>query len=118
MKKKWWLVGFATLGIAGGLAVAIPALQPLRPGVTKANFDRIEYGMTREEVETLFGGPTWSCRIRGQFDVAPPTIVWAGHDGATADIDFLEGAVSEKSWTASTETIPDKLRRWLSWPRN
>ncbi len=117
MKKKWRIIGLATMAIAGGLAAAIPALQPPQPGVMKANFDRIENGMTVDEVEGLFGGPTWSCRIRGNLDMAPVTSVWTGHDGATADISFFKGVVSEKRWTKSTETISDKLRRWLSLPR-
>jgi SmpA / OmlA family len=60
MKKKWLLVGIAALVVGGGVAVAIPALQPPGPGVTKANFDRIQDGMTRDEVEGILGEPVSS----------------------------------------------------------
>ena len=33
------------------------ALQPERPGVTPANIERIEKGMTLAEVEKILGGP-------------------------------------------------------------
>jgi hypothetical protein len=55
MKKKWWIIATATIAGCIGLAFVIPALRPWRPGVTKENFDRIEIGMTRAEVEAILG---------------------------------------------------------------
>ena len=115
MKKKWWLFGFATLAICGG-AVAIPALRQDGPGVTKANFDRIEDGMTREDVEAILGEGSVMYLINGNMLIS--TRVWTGQDGSTACITFYVGeGVQSKEWTDSTETVPDKLRRWLSLPR-
>jgi hypothetical protein len=55
-KKRWMvLVGLLAVGVCVTLTVL--ALLPPRPGVTQANFDRIEVGMTLEEVETILGGP-------------------------------------------------------------
>jgi hypothetical protein len=58
MKRKWWIIAVATIAGYIGLAFVIPALRPLRPGVTKENFDRIQIGMTRDEVEAILGPPT------------------------------------------------------------
>jgi hypothetical protein len=43
--------------VAAGLAAAFFWLQLPRPGVTRANFERLEEGMTLEEVETILGRP-------------------------------------------------------------
>jgi hypothetical protein len=47
-----WLL--ALVGIAGGLLVLV---RPPLPGVTRANYERIQYGMTAAEVQSLLGGP-------------------------------------------------------------
>jgi hypothetical protein len=109
------------LATAGGLAAAIPALQPPRPGVTKANFDRIKDGMTKDEITAIFGRepePAYcslhaSCFITGY--------VWFGDDGSVAEIslecptgrDIFHYRGSGR-WTPSAESITDKIRRWLS----
>src|ERR1700733_12742162 len=115
MKKKWWLLGLATLAICGGVAVAIPALQSTGPGATKANFDRIEDGMTREGVETILGDGSELFLINS--DHLHATQIWTGQDGSTACFTFYaDKRIFFKRWTESTETIPDRLRRWLSIP--
>jgi len=48
------LLGLLTLGIVAAVLIVL-ALLPARPGVTKANFDRIKVGMTQAEVEAIFG---------------------------------------------------------------
>src|ERR1035438_7357980 len=40
-----------------GVALAVLALLPPRPGVTKENYDRIAIGMTYDEVEAILGPP-------------------------------------------------------------
>jgi hypothetical protein len=127
MKKKWWIIGFATLAIAGGLAVAIPTLQPPQPGITKANFDRIEDGMTKDEVTAIFGREPHSelplLDSSGGIICGGNICRWAGEDGANAQVIFINDAAKDarcpgaRYWNPSTETITDKLRRWLSLPR-
>ncbi len=114
MKKKWWIIGFATLAIAGGLAVAIPMLQPPRPDVTKANFDRIEDGMTEQDIEAISGPSRGIWKAFQDPSCRQQSDCWERDDGAAAYVDFFDGRVSYKRWTESTETITDKLRRWLS----
>jgi hypothetical protein len=57
MTKRRWVVLVGLLAVGVCLTLAGLALLPPRPGVTQANFDRIEDGMTREEVERILGGP-------------------------------------------------------------
>jgi hypothetical protein len=57
LKNRLLLVGLA-LVMAACVAVAILALLPTSSTstVTKENFDRIQVGMTRAEVDEIFGG--------------------------------------------------------------
>jgi hypothetical protein len=57
MTKKRWIVLAGMLEACVFLTLVVPALLPPRPGVTRANFERIEDGMTPEEVEMILGGP-------------------------------------------------------------
>jgi hypothetical protein len=52
--NRWLWLGAGVLA-AALVAVVVLALWPPTPGVTKANFDRIEAGMTRDEVRRLIG---------------------------------------------------------------
>jgi hypothetical protein len=57
----------------------------LRPGVTRANAERIEWGMTLKDVEALLGRPA---------DEGPRLVpVWKGADGVRVSVQFdLHGA--------------------------
>ncbi len=50
--NRWLLLGLLIACIVG-VALVVLAWLP-RPGVNKENFDRIEIGMTRVEVEAIF----------------------------------------------------------------
>jgi hypothetical protein len=60
--RKWWIGLLAVLLVLGG--ALLPLLFPRSSKVTRANFDRIEMGMSRAEVEALFGGPPGDYRTR------------------------------------------------------
>lgn len=101
-----------------------PLVLPPRPGVTKANFDRIHKGMNKNEVHAILGMPgSVSDSLR---DIGWYAEAWSSDDGARACILFAgEGAldtiwspstenfVNELRWSPLTENIFDKLRRWL-----
>ena len=57
MTKKRWIVLAGILAACVWLALAVLALLPPRPGITPANIQRIEEGMTLAEVEEILGGP-------------------------------------------------------------
>jgi hypothetical protein len=102
MRKRRLLL-IASLPLAVAVIVGVLAMMPPRPGVTKINFDRIEEGMTLQEVEQIFGKPgryTW-----GGYH-------WQADDGAKVFVVFGNSA-GPKTWQDSTESPLDKLRRWL-----
>jgi hypothetical protein len=96
MKKKWWIIAAATIAGCIGLVLGVLTLLPPRPGVTKENFDRIEVGMARAEVEALFGAPAigWP-----QFGTGSE---WENEEsGDLAMIGFDEnGLVAQTHWDA------------------
>ena len=57
MRKRLWLALGGLLLLAILIAICVPVLVPPAPGVTYANFSRIETGMTRDEVAALLGKP-------------------------------------------------------------
>ena len=55
MTRKKRLLLIASLPLAIVVTLGVLAQLPPRPGVTRANFDRIEKGMTLAQVEEIFG---------------------------------------------------------------
>ena len=95
MRKRTFIVAalFASLASVGFVA----ALLMLNgPGVTKANFDRIEEGMTLQEVEQIFGTP-------GKYTWGGHT--WQADDGASVFVEFAFSGESagHKTWEDSRE---------------
>jgi hypothetical protein len=72
------------------------ATSPGTPGVTLANYDRVQYGMTYPEVVDIFGGPG----VRtGQMKIADNQVKfysWKGAAGGEATITFSNGVVMDK----------------------
>jgi hypothetical protein len=110
-------IAAACVGVVAGVAI-IPA------GVTKARFHRIDPGMTMDEVVAVFHEPpatTLRYPVRdnsGDFEKSRFVGVWSGDDGSVAFIHFAgtPARVYRTRWEDSTETIADKLRRWVRWP--
>src|SRR5271155_206271 len=96
-KIRWLLLGLLLACIAGVVLVVL-ALLPPPPGVTKENFDRIENGMTRAEVEAIFGDETGLRK--------GPAAMWESDD--TDDIAVVgfddDGHVRAKNWVG----LPDE----------
>ena len=105
MRKRLLLAGGTMMGLVG-VVLTVLAMLPPGPGVTKANFDRIEKDMTRVEVDELFGGKKPLERIDQGW-------VWDADDGSEAYIAFAGGGVAAKNWLDANEPITKKIRRWL-----
>jgi hypothetical protein len=56
MRKRKLLVALAGLAVVGATGVVVLWLRPSR--VTQANFDRIQAGMSRAEVDAILGPPS------------------------------------------------------------
>jgi hypothetical protein len=119
MKKKWWIIAAATIAGCIGLALIIPALRPPRPGVTKGNFDRIEIGMTRAEVEEILGPPTEDFP-RGvlALGLGIDGPIWENDRGDEAQIRFDENnRVKARDWDEWPDDrgVFEKLMDQLPW---
>ena len=55
--KRWWF-WVATVLIMAGIAATALLIYPSQSKITRANFDRIQTGMTSEEVEQILGPST------------------------------------------------------------
>ncbi len=108
-KKRFLLIAAVPLAIAVTLGVL--ALLPARPTVTKANFDRIDTGMTLAEVEQILGkkGELALNETQNQDRLT----VWAADDGSKAYICSSDDCVTIALWNSSNETLLEKIRRWL-----
>ena len=112
MTKKRYATVAGLLTALVFLGVSVISLLPPRPGVTKANFDRIIEGMTEAEVEAVFGQkPLPPLMWNGCLGFHVES--WQNQDGSEANIHFNLDSVTEKYWSASTETIIEKLQRLL-----
>jgi hypothetical protein len=127
MSKKWWLAIAGTFVLAIALAIAIAALLPPTPGVTYANFSRIEKGMTREQVEQLLGRPatrerinsfTWRAHERDIGGLGGNRDVWLSESDDHASAFFnQDGQVTDAVWNfwSDDRTTLEKLRDRLPW---
>ena len=120
MSKKWWLATVLFFALAVGLVIAIPALMPPSPGVTYANYSRIEKGMTRAQLEAILGKPSADIPLRN-FDAPEGSVFWLTTDddvmiffdekGGVATA-FWNGNIDERSgWQKLMDRVP-----WLSKP--
>jgi hypothetical protein len=110
------------------LAIGIPAFMPTTPGVTYANYSRIEEGMTREQVEGLLGEPN-APKMLGMYTTgvgprdphAPATsLYWRTDDGDEVEAGFdHDGHVVLAAWNTLQDdrTAFEKLRDRLPWLR-
>jgi hypothetical protein len=103
-KKRLLLIALFPLAIVVTLGVLV--MLPPRPGVTKANFDQIGVGMTRAEVEAIFGR-------EGSGPLGETAFYWNQDDWSLARIDFLDNCVTDKAWGGSHLTGLNRVRRWL-----
>jgi len=113
MTKKRLLVAFGLVAFIG-IILGVLAMLPPHTGVTKANFDRVELGMGRAEVEAIFGGPSvrkFQYRVDREVYVRRIWLQSNGNDGAW--IEFADDHVCDSGWGGIDETILDKIRRWL-----
>jgi hypothetical protein len=121
MATKKRLILVASLSLAAiAVTVGVLVVLPLRPGVTKANFDRIQEGKRLEEVEQIFGGKGQSPREELR-DFKELLCIWITDDGSLGSITFRDDCVLGKRWVARRllrfdETFLDKIRRWLRVP--
>jgi hypothetical protein len=103
--------------IAVGLLVVFPCLtaflvQALRPNATKVGFDRIKHGMTKAEVEEIFGrksddkcdgsyGPVGTTSL----DKGGGNYSWRASDGSWARVEYGNNRVIQKEWSTRCASL-------------
>jgi hypothetical protein len=114
MTKKRWMVLASLLAAGVCLTLAVLALLPPRPGVTKANFDRIEEGMTLDEINTILGrSPDNVIEKNNQGEIWQ---YWTDYDGEVWILLGNDSTLSDKRWIAYEGTFLQKVRQWLRLP--
>jgi len=113
-RRRRILFSVSILAACVCIALGVLAMLPPRPGVTKANFDRIEKGMSRAKVREIFGEKAimWV-----ELTSHPETMTerWTDESAAAWIVyHFNDDAVMRMSWVEPAFT--DKLRRWLWLP--
>lgn len=109
-KRRLLLIASLPLTVVVTLGVLAMLPSDDRPGVTKANYDRIKRGMTKAEVEEVFG-ETSDLGMRLNSAI---TYEWRHTDGSCAEVTFsLGGLAARKQWHDSNESFLDRIRRWL-----
>ena len=111
MNRRYWIAA----GIGAACTFAVLGLAAVLPesGVTKARYDSLGMGLTMMAVEATLGPPHEVVEFR-RFAIGR----WVNEDGSGAEIYFekVSGNVFERRWHNSTETLGEKMRRWVRWP--
>jgi hypothetical protein len=130
MSGRVYLLGVGTLLVAGALLMT-DCWFSRRPGITWANFQRIQRGMSYERVMELLGGPGGDY-LTGPGSVAGPPVVvdflddeepgwrtwmWMG-DGGLIRVTFTQdNEVASKAFAPVSSSAPNtfsRLRAWLA----
>jgi len=114
-RRRFIILSIGALAVVC-IGLGILAMLPPRPGVTKANFDRIEKGMTQSEVNDIFGKS--ASRHAGFCSASGNTSFedWLSEGGSSASLTLHNDIVVGFQWNESTETIVDIIRRWFGGP--
>jgi hypothetical protein len=132
IRRRWRRWGLAGALVLLTCAASVVILLPPRPGISRANYNLIREGMTRAEVETVFGGPPGNYsqfpdREAGLWAIDPddPALgrpdfigreVWIAADLAvTVWFDERQRAVKKAARDNPRRSFADRLRAWLGW---
>jgi hypothetical protein len=124
-KRRLAVISLFVVLVGIGVGLAMMLTPDHRPGVTKANFDKLQEGMSIEQVETWLGADSRRLFGFGRSGLGASTFnqTWIADDGARAAITFSlqygvdeDWKVASMTWTDSTETTWQRIRRWLRIP--
>jgi hypothetical protein len=112
-RRPLLLIGLSALGVCvclGAVAWLLPSEK-----VTKANFDRIKYGMTKAMLTEILGKPSMLVGHSFGGSVSDYTLCWESSNGSRAMVScsLFDDIVYSKEWRPSNETPWDMFCRWL-----
>lgn len=94
--------------LAGLVCAAIVALAMVLPsGVTRANFSRLQNGMTPAEVEEVFGESSEEWIFNGSHRAEDNPLMWVG-DGTARIMFDQQGGLVYKIWSEEGFSSPTK----------
>ena len=121
-RRLLWLAAATLLGL--GVGTILLSAQRLRSGITRKNFDRIQEGMTEEEVEEILSDPPGIYTDRPIIVPMSGTMFrlwWIGDEGVlTIELTLDQPRrVSHKEFDSiPPESFAERCRRryrWLPW---
>jgi hypothetical protein len=109
-----WLAAAAVGSLALAVVVSLVSLSMSRSAVVRANYDRVEAGMTREQVGSLLEDA--ECHGVGGFGHTGGSLEWLtwSCDDLRITAHFSNGVVSEKTIEPVPRTWLDRLK--ALWP--
>lgn len=113
--KRLVFASFSVVSLAGALVLTV-FLLPLRPGITVANAQRIHAGMSRAQVEAIFGGKSNTAIYANAGTDSLDS--WVGHEGI-ALVHFRNDILQDGAgfWQLRRESWIDRSRFWIGqWP--
>jgi hypothetical protein len=111
--RKRLILTTVTVAAVACVVLGTLAMWPPRKSVMEAKFDRIENGMTLEEVELVLGRRADIPISNKTGSLMHGSYIWSD-DGVEISISFMNTPfVHQKSWDDTPKTIPQKIRRWL-----
>jgi hypothetical protein len=109
-RRRRILLSVAAVAACLGLAWAVVAMLSPRLGVTQANFNRIEFGMTLAEVEAILGKPPDF--FSGPLSNGGTVHMWTLPSGSKGTVMLSKGErVFAKLWPEADETIFRRIHR-------
>jgi hypothetical protein len=104
-KRRRLMWSAAILAAIVTVVLGVLAMLPAQPGVTKANFDRIEIGMFSDEVELILGEPMQPhMRELNTND----RDIWRDSDGSTVRIDYFRDSVTKNAGLTQPKPSPTR----------
>ena len=114
--RKRLLLSTAALAVLACVVLLVLAMLPPRPGVTKANFDRIKVGMTEDDVARILGRRAdLSTPVSSTLPNTIRRAHWQGDGETKVSVTFYDEAAMGRTWE-SPETFLEKIQRWLHLP--
>lgn len=111
-RRRWLLCAAALVGLAA-VGLVVVAMLPTGPGVTKANFDLVSEGMTKDQVGVIFGSEPFRVKQWSfpRLNEADSVYGWASKNGlAFIGFDGDERVVL-KEWRGAR--VLERLYGWL-----
>lgn len=118
------MIGLFVVLVSIGIGLAMMLTPDHRLGVTKANFDKLQVGMSKRQVDARLGTPSGG-HYFGGLSGGLGSAFWIGEDGAKVGISYSvryvdddqpDWKVDDMTWTPSTETPWQRIRRVLRIP--